>query len=175
MIQAKIIDLLSASGMLVLLLSSFLGIYRPHMQRLAQLHTQQQTLQQQLDTGSQLVIGLNQIQAEIATIKQRLAEFDQQLPREAQLDSFLLQIDRAASQAGFKITMIKPGNIQHEELYSKIAIAITAESRFPEFYDFLSALSQLPRLTKVDDLMINKTVHDDPSGAPPGLLAGQGI
>jgi len=148
------IDLIAGSSILVLLLSSFLGIYRPQMQHLAQLQAQKQTLQQQLDVGSQVVMGLNQLQAEIATVKRRLKEFDQQLPREVQLDSFLLQIDRAASQAGFKITMIKPGSLHHEELYSQLAIAMTAESRFPEFYDFLSALSQIPRLTKIDDLMI---------------------
>ena len=161
MIQTKIIDFIFASGILVLLLGSFLGIYTPQMQHLTQLHTQEQTLQQQLETGTQLSLGLNHMQAEIAAIQRRLAAFDQQLPREAQLDSFLRQIDQAASEASFKITMIKPGSIQHEELYSQIAMTITAESRFPEFYGFLAALSKMPRLTKIADLLVVRKTNSN--------------
>lgn len=161
MIQTKIIDLLFASGTLVLLLGSFLGMYTPQMQHLAQLHTQAHTLQQHLETGAQLSLGLNHMHAEIAAIQRRLADFDQQLPREAQLDSFLRQIDQAASQTDFKITMIKPGSIQHEELYSQIAMTIMAESRFPEFYGFLAALAAMPRLTKIADLLVVRKTNSN--------------
>ena len=154
--QTKMLDLFFASGALVLLLSSFVGIYTPQIQHLTQLSSQKRTLQQQLETGAQVSLGLHHMQADLAATQQRLTAFEQQLPREAHLDSFLRQIDQAASHTGFKIITLKPGGLQHEALYSQMALTITAESRFPEFYNFLTVLSRMPRLTKIDDLLITR-------------------
>jgi Tfp pilus assembly protein PilO len=152
--QTKIINCTFTGAILVLLLGSYLIVFSPYIQRLGHLRSQASDLQQQLEFSAQLHTGLNHIQAEVAALEQRLAGFGQHLPQEAQLDNFLRQIDQAIKQTSFKVTMIKPGTWEHKALYSQLPITITAESRFPEFYDFLSALYEIPRLTKVDTLTI---------------------
>jgi Tfp pilus assembly protein PilO len=153
---AKTMNLLCVSTLLVLVLGSYLGLFRPQMQRLAALHSQERSLQQQSDLHAQVRVGVDQLQAQITASERRLTVFDQQLPHDAQLETFLRQLDQVAQRTGFTMTLIKPGQAQPGELYGTVPIAITAESSFPAFYNFLTALPELPRLTKIDALSITR-------------------
>ena len=159
--HTKMIDAGFAAGILALLIGSFLLVFQPALQRVAYLRQQTHALAQQLEFSQQVRTGLGHIQAEVAAVEQQLAAFHEQLPLEEQLDTYLRQIDHIAKQTGFNVTLIKPGPIQHQELYSQLPIAISAESPFPEFYRFLAELHELPRLTKIDALSVVRKAETD--------------
>jgi Tfp pilus assembly protein PilO len=159
--QTKMLDAGFAAGIITLLLGSFLLLFRPALQRVSSLRQQTRVLTQQLELSSQVRTGLGHIQAEVAAVEQQLAAFHEQLPLEEQLDTYLRQIDQIAKQTGFNVTLIKPGTIQHQELYSQLPITISAASPFPEFYRFLGELHDLPRLTKIDALSVVRQGETD--------------
>ena len=154
MIPTKTIDLLGLSGVLGLMLGISFGFVQPQWQRLAALRAQEQVLKQQVDLSPQLQAGFEHQQAEVRTIEQRLSAFDQQLPQEVQLETFLRQLDHVAQRTGFIMTQIQPGHVQSGELYSTLPIAITAEASFPALYAFLTALPDIPRLSNIDTLTV---------------------
>lgn len=154
--QRKIIDVAFVSGISFLLLASYMAVFKPQMQRLVLLHSQERTLQEQLNLRTQVRVNLDHARSRVDEIEQRLAAFDRQLPTEAQLDTYLKHIDQAAKRTGFDVTLIKPGVISHEGLYSQLPIVIEAESPFPKFYSFLSELYDTQRLTKIDALTITR-------------------
>ncbi len=135
--------------------------FNPELQHLAHLQKQEQELLRQVSLSAQVQAGLEHLQAEVDAIDARLTVFDQQVPREEQLDAFLRQIDQAAKQTEFAMTQIKPGRPQDEALYSRLPIAITASSPFPSFYRFLSAIYAMPRLAKIEALSIVRKQESD--------------
>jgi Tfp pilus assembly protein PilO len=156
MIPMKTIDLLGMSGVLGLVLGLSFGFVQPQWQRLAALRAQEQVLKQQVDLSPQLQAGFEHQQAEVRAIEQRLSAFDQQLPQEVQLETFLRQLDDVAQRTGFIMTQIQPGQLQPGELYSILPIAITAQASFPALYAFLAALPDIPRLTNIDALTVGR-------------------
>ena len=152
--QTKIIHLMGVGGILLLLFGAYIGVFRPQLQRLAALRAQQHTLHRELNLAGQVHQGLDHMQTEVTAIERQLVAFDQQLPREVQFESFLRQIDQVARQTGLHVTLIKPGTVQPEELYSQFPVSINAEAPFPVFYSFLDALDNLPRFTKIETLSI---------------------
>jgi Tfp pilus assembly protein PilO len=154
MTPTKTIDLLGLSGVLILVLGLYLGFVQPQWQRLTALHAQEQVLIRQVEVSPQLQAGFEHQQAEVHAIEQRLSTFDQQLPQEVQLETFLRQLDHVAQRTGFTMTQIQPGHVQSGELYSTLPIAITAEASFPALYAFLTALPDIPRLSNIDALTV---------------------
>jgi Tfp pilus assembly protein PilO len=152
----KNIDLLCVSGVVVLLCSSYLWVLQPQWRRLKSLQAQERLLAQQVELHPQIQEGFAQLHTAVTVTEQRLIAFDQQLPHEVQLETFLRQLDQIAQRTSFTMTQIQPGQIQTAELYSTLALTITAEAAFPAFYDFLVALSEGPRLTNIDALTITR-------------------
>lgn len=159
--QSRAIDAAFAGGILLLVVLSVLILFQPQWQRLSALRARALTLRQQLTLSSQVRTGLAHLRADVTAVEQRLAAFDQQLPLEEHLDTYLRQIDQVARRTGFHVLQIKPGSLQQRELYSQLAIAMTAESPFPAFYGFLSALYDMPRLTKVESLSVTRRSDSD--------------
>jgi Tfp pilus assembly protein PilO len=154
MIPIKTLDLLGLSGVIILVLGIYVGFVQPQWQRLTALRAQEQVLIQQVALSPQLQAGFEHQQAEVQAIEQRLSTFDQQLPQEVQLETFLQQLDHVAQRTDFTITQIQPGQVQAGELYSMLPIAITAEAAFPSLYAFLTALPDIPRLSNIDALTV---------------------
>ena len=157
----RMIDIACAISLLLLLSSAYVLGAKPQFQRLAQLREQESVLREQLGLRGQVNVGLDQIQSAVSRIEERLETFDQQLPQDEQLDHFLRQLGQIAERTGFKVKLIKPGHLLEQPQYSQLPIAITAESPFPVFYDFLSALAEMPRLTKVDALRVSRQQTGD--------------
>ena len=152
----RMIDAACAMGLLVLLCSVYGLGAKPQLQRVAQLRAQEIALREQLGLSTQVTVGLDQMQTDVSHIEERLAAFEQQLPEDEHLDRFLRQLGQIAERTGLRVKLIKPGPLHAKPLYSQLPIAITAESPFPAFYDFLSALAEMPRLTKVEALNITR-------------------
>jgi Tfp pilus assembly protein PilO len=53
-----------------------------------------------------------------------------------------------------KLEGITPGKLEKGTLYSRIPIAISANSEFKNFYSFLFQLENIPRITMTDSLSV---------------------
>jgi Tfp pilus assembly protein PilO len=148
------INFLSAGIIIFLLIFGYFAFLKDGWAKLVVLKEQEAVLSENVSSTSDMALELDSIAEEIDYIQKNLEDFDRQLPEEKRIYDFLVEIDNLAQKNRVQLEGITPGKLEKGTLYSRVPIAIAANSEFRDFYTFLFQLENIPRITMTDSLRV---------------------
>ncbi len=153
------IDSIAAGIILFIFVFVYFAFIKESRTKVAVLKEEEAVLLENLNSAGDMNFQLDRIIDEIDYIQKNLEAFDRQLPEEKRMYDFLTEIDKLAKKNNIQLKDIRPGKLEKEALYSKIPVNISGTSGFKDFYRFLFQLENIPRITKMERLLINN-VHE---------------
>jgi len=92
--------------------------------------------------------------AEIKMVREKIINFEDQLPTEKEVPRLLNQFQQIAELSGLKYQMITAEPIDEKELYVRIPFKVKVDGTYPVIGEFLRSLEFGNRFIKVEDLNI---------------------
>jgi len=139
-------------GMLVL---SYPLLFKPLNQQRDQARAETKDKQEQLNKLAGAMAHTKDMNLEIENLRKAITFLRSKLPQEQEMDKVLQEVWKAAKDNGLNIKSVRNGKAILGDNYSEQPIKMVIEGPFnPGFYKFLSAVEQLPRLTKINDMKI---------------------
>ncbi|HVL81327.1 MAG TPA: type 4a pilus biogenesis protein PilO, partial [Actinomycetota bacterium] len=162
-------------GFVVLTMLWFFFLFRPNQARIAELRTEQQTTEQQIDQLRIRLAELQRLRDQEPMLRAQLARFTDALPEDPRLPDFILQVEEQANLAGIEFLSITPslpapyagagdpaavppaapaggGELQ------AISVSISTTGTYFELLDFILRLErQIPRAVRLNNFALAPT------------------
>jgi len=100
---------------------------------------------------------ITNLQGEITRLEGALQFFDSRLPAETEIDVILREVWVIAESKALTTRSVRTRRPETTARYNAQPITVTFEGSFDGFYEFLLGLERLPRITKVREMMIQKS------------------
>ncbi len=154
-------SILWATGILVAT-AAFGGlVVRPQLGRLATLSAMIDREQAEITVGQNSPQSIAQLQQEVEELARRAAQFDRQIPRDADLGGFLQSLAEFAQAHQLRPDSIKPGvPVAYAEV-TGLPIAIRVRGPFQAIFDWVKDIEQLPRLTQMERCAVTAEAESD--------------
>ena len=140
-------------------------VYRPNEQRLANLNTEIQNRQRDLQENKTRVQILPDVVRAVSAMSIRLESFNKKLPRQPDLGPFINDITELGHQSSLRKVFVEPGKPQLGELYAEWPISLKFEGDFLNAFAFLRRTEEMQRLTRVRGLKLRS-----PNGGKTGQV-----
>jgi len=139
------------------------GGWRSGLKKLGGLRAEQGQLTERLSDMTELETWVNEGEGKLAEMGREIARLDRNLPEEMGFQDFYSMLTEAARQTGILINEISPGPVIQNEArdYQEMSVSFSMTAGFEDFYRFLSSLSRLPRLNKLDYLSIGPSTDPE--------------
>ena len=100
--------------------------------------------------------GVADVDKKVAELEEAIKFFEKKLPQERDIDQILKEVWNMAEQNQLTTRTIKTMKSQRGAAYSEQPIEMSLAGNFTGFYEFLLKLERLPRLTRVNQLSLDK-------------------
>jgi type IV pilus assembly protein PilO len=107
--------------------------------------------------------------SELTQLQQEQRELLKALPKNAEIPTFLSNIQEQAELAGLEIVSLTIDAENPQDLYIRIPIRIEVRGSYHAITKFFKNLSELPRIVNVEDLAL--TIEKQEPGSSPRLRA----
>jgi len=115
-------------------------------------HTQQRTLEGQLQEKQEIAQNLNERRREMDVLEQKLAEALTELPEKKDIEELLAQLNDIGKKSGLEISTVEPGAEAPASFYARIPIKMSVSGNFHEIARFLLDVSNLRRIVNVNNI-----------------------
>ncbi len=129
-------------------------VARPQMARARELATTVHNERADLAARYQSLDILAKSEKEAAALVARTADFDQRIPPEPLLGSFLEDLARVAQKRGLHSDTIQPGDQVRLAEVVALPLAVKLRGSFAGSHGLLQDIEQMPRLTRFDRLRV---------------------
>lgn len=150
------IDITAISMIILIMLFAYLAVIKGNKAKADILAEENSVLLSKFRSAAEIELQIGRVVGEIDSIQKNLEAFSSQLPEEKRIYDFLKDIDNLAKKNNIHLKSIRPGVLENKAIYSKVSVTISGTSEFKDFYRFLFQLENIPRITKVEHLHINK-------------------
>ncbi|GAB4390955.1 MAG: hypothetical protein Kow0025_26500 [Thermodesulfovibrionales bacterium] len=119
--------------------------------------------QNEIAKSQSMVDRLDELKAENAKLKKRLALLEEQLPEEGEISSLLKQVSDLGIQAGLKILSWKPAPRRRHAsgIIFEVPVAVELKGSYHRLGRFFASLTSLNRIVNISDIKLGSPV---PSG-----------
>jgi type IV pilus assembly protein PilO len=90
--------------------------------------------------------NLNALKQQLEDIKETFGDLLKRLPNKTEVAALLVDISQQGLGAGLEFELFKPGREQPADFYVELPIQITVVGDYHEFGNFISGVSDLPRI-----------------------------
>jgi len=149
--------LLTLFGIVVATVAVVFVVVRPLGQRVASDQEAIRDRRDQLVKLQRVARRINDLQEEIKRLEDALAFFEDRLPQQREIDVILREVWVTAEARSLAARTIRTLKVETASRYNAQPISLTLEGPFAGFYEFLLCLEQLPRITKVREMQIQKS------------------
>lgn len=143
-------------------------VYQPKSKEILSLQGAVAALDKEISSGEVKIRKLDQLIAENALLKAKLAALQEHLPAEQEVTELLKQISDLGLQSGLEILLWKPGakRAVPSGLYAEIPVQIEVITGYHNLGDFYSQISRLARIVNISGLKITVKARgsDDSKG-----------
>jgi Tfp pilus assembly protein PilO len=129
-------------------------VYVPQERKLESIKTQIATLKLSLEDGMTKAAVVPQMARNVQNLKGRYKDFDRRLPKSKELGGFLQEITSIQEGSALADARMDTGNPISEELFNTMPIKMHFRGRYLAVADFLRRLTNMQRLTRVQQLLI---------------------
>ncbi len=149
--------LLTLFGIVVVTVAVVFVVVRPLGQRVAADQEAIRDRRDQLVQLQRVARRIDDLQEEIKRLEDALAFFETRLPQQREIDVILREVWVTAEARSLAARSIRTLKVETASRYNAQPINLTLEGPFAGFYEFLLCLEQLPRITKVREMQIQKS------------------
>ena len=128
--------------------------------RIVELRTQLAEKNQQIRQEQDIVAKLPQLEAEIARLRQTLADLKEILPTEPETGELLKWIKNLADQSNLDMKEFTPESLRPAEFYKEYPIRMSIQGGYHDLGLFLDRISKYSRIINVS----NVNIQNNPSG-----------
>lgn len=90
--------------------------------------------------------NLNALKQQLEDIKETFGDLLKRLPNRTEVAALLVDISQQGLGAGLEFELFKPGSEQPADFYVELPIQISVVGNYHEFGNFISGVSDLPRI-----------------------------
>lgn len=166
--------------------AAYLFVFQPRNQEIAQARQEIARKRAKLEELRQATRRIDDLGLAIDDGKAAIERVEAKLPTEQNIDEVLRQVWEIAREQTLNIKSIKPETRVSTSHYHELPIRVQLTGNFDGFYQFLLSVEQLPRLTRIKDLEMERndgetgdmaadfvlSVYFEPSGSSSEALAG---
>ena len=149
--------LLTLFGIVVVTVAVVFVVIRPLGQRVAADQEAIRDRRDQLVQLQRVARRIDDLQEEIKRLEGALAFFEDRLPQQREIEVILREVWVTAEARSLAARSIRTMKVEAASRYNAQPISLTLEGPFAGFYEFLLCLEQLPRITKVREMQIQKS------------------
>ncbi len=99
-------------------------------------------------------VNLNALRQQLEDIKETFGDLLKRLPNKTEVAALLVDISQQGLAAGLEFELFKPGAEQPADFYVELPIQITVVGNYHAFGNFMSGMSDLPRIVTNHDIRI---------------------
>lgn len=155
---------------------SLFYVFKPRNEEIQQALTEISVKQARLDQLDRMKERIDDIGLRIEEGKDSIKLIEQKLPSEQEVHVILQQITELARQNRQTVKSVKSDKPVPAAQYRELPLKMVIEGQFDGFYQFLLELENLPRITRIHELRLQRAgAHGGPQTAdlPPGSMKAE--
>ena len=137
-------------------ISSFFFVFKPRNELINQAKTEIQLKQSRLDRLAALTERLDDLGLAITNGRESIDLIEQKLPDKKGVDGILEQVWQIAKRNHQTVKSVKSKKMLPAALYMELPLDMEMEGDFDGFYSFLLELENLPRITRIHSLKLER-------------------
>ena len=137
-------------------ISSFFFVFKPRNELINQAKAEIQIKQSRLDRLAALTERLDDLGLAIANGRESIKLIEQKLPDKKGVDEILEQVWQIAKRNHQTVKSVKSKKMLPAALYMELPLDMEMEGDFDGFYSFLLELENLPRITRIHSLKLER-------------------
>lgn len=137
----------------------------PLQDSLAKVQEEEQNLRVTFEAKQKKAANLDALKQQLEDIKETFGDLLKRLPNRTEVAALLVDISQQGLGAGLEFDLFKPGKEKPADFYVELPIQIQVKGNYHEFGEFISGVSDLPRIVTNHDIKIRPI-----GGADAGLV-----
>lgn len=142
--------------LLGLLACSYFMVWTKNEQRVALKERRIEEKQKALTDLERATAGVSDVDRKVEELQEAIKFFEKKLPQEREMDLILKEVWQMAEQNKLSTKTIRTMKSQRGSAYSELPIEMNLSGDFAGFYEFMLQLERLPRLTRVQNMILDK-------------------
>ena len=131
-------------------------VFTPHNKAIADANVQIQQKHAKLQRLARATRDIEDLGKEVDKLREAIDFFESKLPPADQIDRLLKEVWQIADSNGLVTKSFRTMSAESKASYNELPILMQLEGEFEGFYAFLLALEQLPRITRIGKMELNK-------------------
>ncbi len=123
--------------------------------KLEKVRKQEITLRETFERKQKKAANLPALKQQLEDIKETFGDLLKRLPNKTEVAELLVDISQQGLGAGLEFELFKPGNERPADFYVELPIQIRVVGDYHEFGNFISGISDLPRIVTSHDIKIS--------------------
>jgi type IV pilus assembly protein PilO len=150
-VQKAVLGLLVLMGLVG---GAYFFLIAPLSARVAELRTQNGSLQAEVTQNRALAANLERFRQEAAVLKARLDAVRERLPKEKEVPPLYRAVSDLAFRTGLAVSLFQPKEPQPKDYYTEVPITVSAETGYHQLATFFERLGRLSRIVNIDDIRL---------------------
>lgn len=148
-------------AVLMLPIVSYFVIFQPQSDNIEQAQSEIEHKREILDTLRAETRRNDDLAVANEAIKERIDEMESLLPSNKEIDLIVRQVSSLAIDSGLTPPTLKSIKPVAAARFREQPLMMTTAGSFEGFYEFLLAIEQLPRITRIVDMVIKDSSKED--------------
>lgn len=154
--------------------ASFFYVFKPRNDEIRQARAEIEAKQATLNRLADAVAKIPDIGIEIENGKDQIAVIEAKLPSAQDVEGILEQVTQLARKNRLNSKSVKSEKPVPAAAYMELPLKIMMEGEFDGFYQFLIELENLPRITRIHQLKLERVTGKNPEDTlPPGSMKAE--
>jgi len=141
--------------------AAYFFVFEPRNQQIAEARQEVAQKQAKLNELEKATKSIDDLGAEIDELKQAISFVEQQLPAQREVDVILREVWELAAEHKLRPESVRPDKVVPQSHYTELPIKLVIVGDFDGFYEFLLALEDLPRITRLPQMKLQKLSGPD--------------
>ncbi len=141
--------------------AAYFFVFQPRNEQIAEARKEVAQKQAKLTELEKATKSIDDLGAEIDELKEAISFVEQQLPAQREVDVILREVWELAAKHKLRPESVRPDKIVPQSHYTELPIKLVIVGDFDGFYEFLLALEDLPRITRLPQMKLQKLQGKD--------------
>ncbi len=146
---------LGVVGLAIIGAAAYFLVISPLEIKVAQLRTQEASLQRELVQNRAIVADLARFRKEVVELEARINAIKERLPTDREMPTLYRTLSDAGTEAGLAVSLFQPREAQIKDYYAEIPIVVNAEGSYHRFGEFLERVARLARVVTVREMKLS--------------------
>ena len=163
--------------LLVVPVASYFYVFKPRNAEINQAQTEVEVKQTKLEKLREVTEKIDDIGLAIEQGREAISLVEAKLPSKDQVEVILADVWQLAARAHLLVKSVKSEPSVPAAGYMEQPLKVAMEGQFEGFYQFLLGLENLPRITRIHEMMLERLTsrsrRRDEGDVPPGLMKAE--